>query len=159
PTRISRLPQRGVHCPRHRCRGGRLPGARGVGSSCASWLGKVSRTPPTRTAYKSLGYRLPATEGFFVPRRLRVAKAPTPLSNEWVAPGAAAWLGQVVRTRPIARDHLRASDMSGWGCCLCLCHGERRRLRCVAALRRTACSGETGSAPGLLSRPALPRVR
>jgi hypothetical protein len=35
---------------------------------------------PTRTAYKALGYRLLATEGFFVQRLKRIPKPPPPVS-------------------------------------------------------------------------------
>ena len=62
---------------------------------------------PTRTAYKSLGYRLLATEGFFVQRLKRIPKPPSPVSIERVRTAdLAARLGQVTRTRPIASDLL-----------------------------------------------------
>jgi GNAT superfamily N-acetyltransferase len=62
---------------------------------------------PTRVAYKSLGYRLLATEGFFVQRLKRVPRLPSPTSIERVrTPALAARLGKVTRTRPIASDLL-----------------------------------------------------
>jgi len=61
---------------------------------------------PTRSAYKSLGYRLLATEGFFVQRLGRIPRAATPVPIELVrSPELAARLGKVTRTRPI-RDEL-----------------------------------------------------
>jgi GNAT superfamily N-acetyltransferase len=64
----------------------------------------------TRIAYKSLGYRLLATEGFFVQRLLRIPKSQTPVSIEWVrTPDLAARLGKVTRTRPIASDLLKVA--------------------------------------------------
>jgi hypothetical protein len=57
---------------------------------------------PTRTAYKTLGYRLLATEGFFVQRLKRIPKLPPLVSIERVrTPDLAARLGKVTRTRPI----------------------------------------------------------
>src|SRR5882672_6706335 len=62
---------------------------------------------PTRTAYKALGYRLLATEGFFVQRLKRIPKLPPPVSIEQVrTPGLAAQLGKVTRTRPISSNLL-----------------------------------------------------
>jgi len=62
---------------------------------------------PTRVAYKALGYRLLATEGFFVQRLKRVPRVPSPASIERVrTPELAARLGKVTRTRPIASDLL-----------------------------------------------------
>jgi hypothetical protein len=70
-------------------------------------VGEVEPEAPTRTAYASLGYRLLATEGFFVQRLWRVAKPQTPVSIEWVrTPDLAARLGKVTRTRPISNDLL-----------------------------------------------------
>jgi GNAT superfamily N-acetyltransferase len=70
-------------------------------------IGEGEPDEPTRIAYKSLGYRLLATEGFFVQRLLRIPKAQTPVSIEWVrTPDLAARLGKVARTRPIASDDL-----------------------------------------------------
>jgi predicted N-acetyltransferase YhbS len=63
---------------------------------------------PIRAAYKALGYRLLATEGFFVHRLKRIAKPPSPVTIARVRTAElAARLGQVTRTRPIARDLLR----------------------------------------------------
>ena len=65
---------------------------------------------PTRSAYKGLGYRLLATEGFFVQRLTRIPKSPPPVSIERVrTPELAARLGKVTRTRPIA-DSLLGDD-------------------------------------------------
>jgi GNAT superfamily N-acetyltransferase len=62
---------------------------------------------PTRSAYKALGYRLLATEGFFVQRLGRIPKLPSPVPIERVrTPEMAARLGKVTRTRPIADDLL-----------------------------------------------------
>ena len=65
---------------------------------------------PTRTAYKALGYRLLATEGFFVHRMNRIPRPPSPVSIERVrTPDLAAQLGVITRTRPIA-SHLLGDD-------------------------------------------------
>jgi GNAT superfamily N-acetyltransferase len=62
---------------------------------------------PTRTVYKSLGYRLLSTEGFFVHRLQRIPKSPTPLSIERVrTPGLAVRLAKLTRTRPLSSDLL-----------------------------------------------------
>jgi GNAT superfamily N-acetyltransferase len=62
---------------------------------------------PTRTAYKSLGYRLLATEGFFLHRLSRIPRSPSPLSIERVhKPELAARLGKVTRSRPIPANLL-----------------------------------------------------
>ncbi len=62
---------------------------------------------PTRTAYKALGYRLLATEGFFVQRLKRIPRPPSPVSIERVrTPDLAARLGKITRTRPIASNLL-----------------------------------------------------
>jgi GNAT superfamily N-acetyltransferase len=62
---------------------------------------------PTRTAYKSLGYRLLATEGFLLQRLKRIPKPPSPVTIERVrTPELAARLGKVTRTRLIASDLL-----------------------------------------------------
>jgi GNAT superfamily N-acetyltransferase len=65
---------------------------------------------PTRSTYKALGYRLLATEGFFVQRLSRIPKSPPPVPIERVlAPELAARLGKATRTRPIP-DHLMGDD-------------------------------------------------
>jgi len=57
---------------------------------------------PTRAAYRSLGYRLLATEGFFVQRLQRIPKAPLPLPVERVrTPELASRLAEATRSRPI----------------------------------------------------------
>jgi GNAT superfamily N-acetyltransferase len=62
---------------------------------------------PTRTAYKALGYRLLATEGFFVQPMKRIPRPPSPVSIERVrTPDLAAQLGRITRTRPIASNLL-----------------------------------------------------
>jgi GNAT superfamily N-acetyltransferase len=66
-------------------------------------IGEGEPDAPTRSAYKGLGYRLLATEGFFVQRLSRVPKSPPPVPIERVRiPELAARLGKVTRTRPIA---------------------------------------------------------
>src|SRR5438874_945090 len=70
-------------------------------------LGKGEPDQPARTAYKTLGYRLLATEGFFVHRLERVPRPPSVVSIERVrTPELAARLGKVTRTRPIPTDLL-----------------------------------------------------
>src|SRR5262245_7450155 len=62
---------------------------------------------PARTAYKALGYRLLATEGFFVQRLERIPRPPSPVAIERVrTPVLAARLGKLTRRRPIASDLL-----------------------------------------------------
>lgn len=61
----------------------------------------------TRTAYKALGYRLLATEGFFVQRLKRIQRPPSRVSIERVrTPDLAAQLGKITRTRPISNNLL-----------------------------------------------------
>jgi len=73
-------------------------------------VGDGDADEPTRSAYKGLGYRLLATEGFFVQRLTRIPKSPSPVSIERVrTPELAAQLGKVTRTRPIA-DSLLVND-------------------------------------------------
>ena len=56
----------------------------------------------TRAAYRCLGYRLLATEGFFVQRLRQIPKVPVPLPIERVrTPELASRLAQATRTRPI----------------------------------------------------------
>jgi GNAT superfamily N-acetyltransferase len=60
-----------------------------------------------RDAYKSLGYRLIATEPLFVHRLQRIPKAAAPVSIEQVrTPERAEQLGKATRTRPIEREDL-----------------------------------------------------
>jgi GNAT superfamily N-acetyltransferase len=62
---------------------------------------------PTRAAYKALGYRLLATEGFFVQRMERIPKPPSPVWIERLrTPDLAAQLGRITRTRPIPNNML-----------------------------------------------------
>ena len=64
----------------------------------------------TRSAYKSRGYRLLATEGFFVQRLERVPKPSSSVSIERVRTRElATHLGKLTRTRPI-RDELLCDD-------------------------------------------------
>jgi hypothetical protein len=80
--------------------------ARGRFFVCAM-IGEGEPDQPTRAAYKSLGYRLLATEGFFVQRLGRIPKSPSPVSIERVrTTELAARLGKMTRTRPIASDLL-----------------------------------------------------
>jgi GNAT superfamily N-acetyltransferase len=61
----------------------------------------------TRATYKALGYRLLATEGFFVQRLKRIPKPPSPVSIERVRTSdLAAHLGRITRTRPIPKNLL-----------------------------------------------------
>ena len=70
-------------------------------------VGEGEPDQPTRVAYKALGYRLLATEGFFMQPLRRIPKSPSPISIERVrTPELAARLGKITRTRPIASDHL-----------------------------------------------------
>jgi GNAT superfamily N-acetyltransferase len=70
-------------------------------------IGESQSHEPVRSAYKSLGYRLLATEGFFVQRLKRMPKSPTSLPIERVrTPELAARLGKATRSRPIAPDLL-----------------------------------------------------
>lgn len=73
-------------------------------------IGEGEPDEPTRSAYKALGYRLLATEGFFVQRLKRIPKSPCPVPIERVrTPELAARLGKVTRSRPIA-DGLLGND-------------------------------------------------
>jgi hypothetical protein len=57
---------------------------------------------PMRSAYKSLGYRLLATEGFFVQWLKRIPNLPPPIAIERVCtPELAVRLGKATRSRPI----------------------------------------------------------
>jgi hypothetical protein len=62
---------------------------------------------PMRAAYKALGYRLLATEGFFVQRLKRIPGPRSSVSIERVrTPDLASRLGKITRTRPIPSDLL-----------------------------------------------------
>ena len=64
---------------------------------------------PTRAAYKALGYRLLATEGFFVQPMKRIPKPRSPVWIERVrTPDLAAQLGRITRSRPI--PHILLGD-------------------------------------------------
>jgi GNAT superfamily N-acetyltransferase len=57
---------------------------------------------PTRIAYKSLGYRLLTTEGFFLQRLTRIPKLPSPVPIQRVQTvELAARLAKATRSRPI----------------------------------------------------------
>ena len=102
---------------------------------------------PTRTAYKALGYRLLATEGFFVQRLKRIPKLPPPVSIEQVrTPGLAAQLGKVTRTRPISsnllgddapfRQYVALDGEDIVGACAAWMRWELRGVRtCMSTLR------------------------
>src|SRR4051794_39675937 len=80
--------------------------ARGRFFLCAM-IGEGEPEATTRAAYKALGYRLLATEGFFVQRLKRIPRPPSPVSIERVrTPELAAQLGQITRTRPISSNLL-----------------------------------------------------
>lgn len=119
---------------------------------------------PTRTAYKTLGYRLLATEGFFMQPMKRIPKPPSSVSIERVrTPDLAAQLGKITRTRPISNDLLRddapfrqyvALD-GGEGACAAWTPWEPRGARTCMFARRTGgaasarrccqkCCGTTG---------------
>jgi predicted N-acetyltransferase YhbS len=62
---------------------------------------------PMRAAYKALGYRLLATEGFFVHRLARIPKPRAPVTIERVRTRELAErLGKITRRRPISDDLL-----------------------------------------------------
>jgi GNAT superfamily N-acetyltransferase len=83
--------------------------ARGRYFVCAM-VGEGVPDEPTRSAYKALGYRLLATEGFFVQRLKRIPKSSNPLPIERVRTSqVAVRLGKATRTRPIP-DNLLGSD-------------------------------------------------
>jgi GNAT superfamily N-acetyltransferase len=70
-------------------------------------VGEGRSDEPTRSAYRSLGYRLLATEGFFVQRLTRIPKSPSPLPIERVrTPELAERLGKATRSRPISNGLL-----------------------------------------------------
>ena len=72
-------------------------------------IGEGEPDGPTRAAYKALGYRLLATEGFFVQRLKRIPSRPSPVSIERVrTPDLAQQLGKITRRRPISSDLLGA---------------------------------------------------
>ena len=62
---------------------------------------------PARAAYKALGYRLLATEGFFIHRLARIPKPVNPLRIERLrTPELAAQFGKLTRTRPLPDELL-----------------------------------------------------
>lgn len=64
---------------------------------------------PIRAAYKGLGYRLLATEGFFVQGMKRIPKPRSPVLIERVrTPDLAERLGRITRTKPISNGLLGA---------------------------------------------------
>jgi GNAT superfamily N-acetyltransferase len=70
-------------------------------------IGDGEPSEPTRAAYKALGYRLLATEGFFVQPLQRIPGLPSPASIKRVrTPDLAAQLGKITRTRPIPNNLL-----------------------------------------------------
>ena len=80
--------------------------ARGRFFVCAM-VDEAEPQEPIKAAYKALGYRLLATEGFFVQRLKRISNQPSPVPIERVrTPELAARLGKATRTRPIASDLL-----------------------------------------------------
>ena len=62
---------------------GRVVHTRGRFFVCAM-VGEGEADEPTRSAYKGLGYRLLATEGFFVQRLARIPKSRSSLAIERV---------------------------------------------------------------------------
>ncbi|HET7155442.1 MAG TPA: GNAT family N-acetyltransferase [Hyphomicrobiaceae bacterium] len=80
--------------------------ARGRFFACAL-LAEGEPDESTRSGYKALGYRLLATEGFFVHPLARVPRPSPAITIERVrTPELAARLGKITRTRPIATDLL-----------------------------------------------------
>jgi GNAT superfamily N-acetyltransferase len=70
-------------------------------------VGEGESDEPVRSAYKSLGYRLLATEGFFLQRLTRIPRSPSPVPIARVrTPELAERLGKAVRARPIANGLL-----------------------------------------------------
>lgn len=73
-------------------------------------VGEGESDDPPRSAYRSLRYRLLATEGFFVHRLKRIPKLPSPVPIVRVrTPDLAARLGKATRSRPIS-DSLLGDD-------------------------------------------------
>src|SRR5262245_18153037 len=71
-------------------------------------IGEGEPDAPIRAAYKSLGYRLLATEGFLVQRLKRVPRTPPSARIELVRTAElAARLGKATRSRPIPEALLR----------------------------------------------------
>jgi len=95
---------------------------------------------PTRSAYKALGYRLLATEGFFVQRLQRIPKPASSVAIERVrTPELAARLGKATRRRPIANGLL--GDAAPFRQYVALEDGEIvGRVRSVDAAGATWCS-------------------
>ena len=70
-------------------------------------VGESEPDQPIRVAYKSMGYRLLTTEGFFVHRLKRIPKVRRPMSLELVRTAErASQLAKLTRTRPIASTML-----------------------------------------------------
>jgi GNAT superfamily N-acetyltransferase len=95
---------------------------------------------PLREAYKTLGYRLIATEGFFVHDLTRVPRRPSPASIERVQDAdMAAALAKMTRTRPIPPGML--SDDASFRQYVALDAGEIvGRVRSVDAIHATWCA-------------------
>ena len=80
--------------------------ARGRFFAC-TMLAEGEDDGPTRAAYKALGYRLMATEGFFVHRLARIPKPAGPARIERLCTAElAAQLGKLTRRRPLSDDML-----------------------------------------------------
>jgi GNAT superfamily N-acetyltransferase len=80
--------------------------ARGRFFACAL-LAEGEPDESTRSGYTALGYRLLATEGFFVHPLARVPRPSPAITIERVrTPELAARLGKITRTRPIATELL-----------------------------------------------------
>jgi predicted N-acetyltransferase YhbS len=70
-------------------------------------LGEDEPDESTRSAYKTLGYRLLATEAFFVQHLKRIPKPRPPMPIERVRTAElAARLGKATRTRPVPNERL-----------------------------------------------------
>jgi predicted N-acetyltransferase YhbS len=82
--------------------------ARGRFFVCAM-LAEGEADGPARAAYKALGYRLLATEGFFVQRLERIPKPASPARIERLrTPELAAQLSKLTRRRPLSDEMLGA---------------------------------------------------
>jgi hypothetical protein len=103
-------------------------------------LGRDEPDDPARAAYRSLGYRLLATEGFFIQRLERIPKPACPARIERLrTPELAAQLGKLTRTRPLPKELL--TDKAPFRQYVAL-DGERivGRVRSVDAAGATWCA-------------------
>lgn len=131
-------------------------------------IGEGEPDEPTRSAYKSLGYRLLASEAFFVQPLERIPMPHSPVPIERVrTPELAKQLGKATRTRPIANDLLgkdapfrqyvalnrdaivgrvRSVDAAGATWCADMHVSESHRRRGIGRALLPGCCGRTGRA-------------